>query len=150
VRLLLLLPLLGLACSSVHEESVREELVKLRAEVADLRDRIQWLREEIELSRWRPPGGPSVDKRDVGKAPGEMLAVAGLVTGVDEDLNLVLISVGTEDGVAVGYVFRVFRGSEFVGTLIIDRVGPDWAAGHMKQSETKVFPRRGDDVATKL
>ena len=79
-----------------------------------------------------------------------MEAVEGVVTGVDEELNLVLISVGTDDKVAVGYSFRVFRGKTFVGMLLIDRVGTDWASGHMKMDESSSFPQRGDDVATRL
>jgi hypothetical protein len=79
-----------------------------------------------------------------------MEAVEGVVTGVDEDLNIVLISVGKDDNVAVGYTFKVFRGKEFVGMLIIDRVGDDWAAGHMNKAESTSFPQRGDDVATRL
>jgi hypothetical protein len=79
-----------------------------------------------------------------------MKPVQGVVTGIDEDLNIVLISVGTDDDVAVGYTFKVFRGGEFVGMLVVDRVGPDWAAGHMDKDESKSFPQRGDDVATKL
>ena len=42
------------------------------------------------------------------------------------------------------------RGGEYVGVLVIDKVGPDWASGHMDQSKSKSFPQRGDDVATQL
>ena len=79
-----------------------------------------------------------------------MKPVNGVVTGIDEDLNIVLISVGEDDDVAVGYTFKVYRGGEFVGMLVIDRTGADWAAGHMKEDESKSFPQRGDDVATRL
>jgi len=79
-----------------------------------------------------------------------MPAINGQVTGVDEDLNIVLVSVGTDDEVKVGFTMTVYRGGEYVGRLIIDKVGGDWASGHMDQSVSKSFPMKGDDVATQL
>ena len=76
--------------------------------------------------------------------------INGQVTGVDEDLNIVLVSVGTDDEVKVGFTMVVYRGGEYVGQLIIDKVGPDYAAGHMDQGVSKSFPMKGDDVATQL
>ncbi len=80
----------------------------------------------------------------------DMPAVNGQVTGVDEDLNIVLVSVGTDDDMEVGFTMTVFRGGEFVGNLIIDKVGQDWASGHMDRSMSKSFPVKGDQVATQL
>jgi len=79
-----------------------------------------------------------------------MPAINGQVTGVDEDLNIVLVSVGTDDEVKVGFTMTVYRGGEYVGRLVIDKVGGDWASGHMDQSVSKSFPMKGDDVATQL
>jgi hypothetical protein len=80
----------------------------------------------------------------------DMPAISGQVTGVDEDLNIVLISVGVDDLVKVGFTMTVFRGGEYVGKLVIDKVGPDWASGHMDQGVSKSFPMKGDNVATQL
>jgi predicted nucleic acid-binding Zn-ribbon protein len=79
-----------------------------------------------------------------------MPPINGQVTGVDEDLNIVLVSVGTDDDVKVGFTMTVYRGGEYVGRLVIDKVGGDWASGHMDQSVSKSFPMKGDDVATQL
>jgi myosin heavy subunit len=90
------------------------------------------------------------------KAPGllgGMLAqeaVKGTVVGVDADLNIVLLSVGAQDKVQIGYTFTVYRGGQYIGKLVIDKVGPDWASGHMDQGLTKEFPQRGDEAATQL
>jgi hypothetical protein len=80
----------------------------------------------------------------------DMPDIKGQVTGVDEDLNIVLVSVGEDDLVKVGFTMTVFRGGEYVGKLVIDKVGPDWASGHMDQGVTKSFPMKGDEVATQL
>jgi uncharacterized protein YlxW (UPF0749 family) len=79
-----------------------------------------------------------------------MKAVHGTVVGVDEELNIVLISVGTDDEVKIGYTFTVYRSGEYLGKLVIDKVGEDWASGHMDRGLTKEFPQRGDEVATQL
>jgi predicted nuclease with TOPRIM domain len=76
--------------------------------------------------------------------------IKGQVTGVDEDLNIVLVSVGGDDEVKVGFTMTVYRGGEYVGKLVIDKVGPDWASGHMDQGVSKSFPVKGDEVATQL
>jgi len=62
----------------------------------------------------------------------------------------VLISVGEDDAVKQGYTMTVYRGGEYVGKLVIDKVGPDWASGHMDQGVSKSFPAKGDEVATQL
>ena len=77
-------------------------------------------------------------------------AVKATVVGVDADLNIVLISVGSEDKVQIGYTFTVYRGGQYIGKLVIDKVGPDWSSGHMDRGLTKEFPQRGDEAATQL
>jgi regulator of replication initiation timing len=77
-------------------------------------------------------------------------AVKATVVGVDADLNIVLISAGADDEVQIGYTFTVYRGGQYVGKLVIDKVGPDWASGHMDTGLTKEFPQRGDEAATQL
>lgn len=77
-------------------------------------------------------------------------AVKGTVVGVDADLNLVLLSVGKDDEVELGYTFTVYRGGKYIGKLVIDKVGPDWASGHMDKGLSKEFPQRGDEAATQL
>ena len=44
----------------------------------------------------------------------------------------------------------VYRGNEYVGKLIIDKAGDDWASGHMDMGLTKTFPQQGDSASTRL
>ena len=77
-------------------------------------------------------------------------AVDALVARVDEKYNIVLISIGTDDELAIGDIMTVYRGDEYVGKLIIDKKGDDWASGHMDMGLTKSFPQQGDSASTRL
>jgi septal ring factor EnvC (AmiA/AmiB activator) len=77
-------------------------------------------------------------------------AVSALVARVDEDLNIVLITIGSDDELVIGDIMTVYRGSEYVGKLIIDKRGDDWASGHMDLGLTKSFPQQGDSASTRL
>ena len=55
------------------------------------------------------------------------------------------ISVGSADGVEVGMVFVIFRGSDYVGDVEITDVEPNLAAGRI--THTVAAPRTGDLVA---
>jgi DNA repair exonuclease SbcCD ATPase subunit len=79
-----------------------------------------------------------------------MAAVDALVARVDEELNIVLITIGTDDELNIGDTMTVYRGNEYVGKLIIDKKGDDWASGHMDMGLTKTFPQQGDSASTKL
>jgi hypothetical protein len=76
--------------------------------------------------------------------------VRGAVTGVDPDLNLVLISLGSDDGLRPGFVLTVHSGPEFVGMLEIEKVGADWASGWMDPDRTRRLPSPGCRVRTRL
>ena len=60
------------------------------------------------------------------------------------------ISVGTNDKVQVGYEFTVFRGSEYVSTIVIDTVFANYASGMTKAGTKKRDVQAGDEVATRL
>mgnify|MGYP003573983990 CR=1 FL=1 len=79
-----------------------------------------------------------------------MTAVDALVARVDEELNIVLITIGTDDELSIGDIMTVYRGGEYVGKLIIDKTGDDWASGHMDMDLTKSFPQQGDSASTRL
>jgi hypothetical protein len=55
-----------------------------------------------------------------------------------------------KERLAVGAFMTVYRGNEYVGKLIIDKKGDDWASGHMDLDLTKNTPRKGDSASTLL
>lgn len=69
------------------------------------------------------------------------------VTGVDNDLNIVLLSVGRDDQVKPGYSFTVYRGNEYVGKIMIDKVEKDYASGYSVK-ELQKHPIEVGDTAT--
>jgi hypothetical protein len=76
--------------------------------------------------------------------------IDGVVLGVSDKVNLILISVGTNDTVQVGYKFTVYRGSEYVSKLIVDKVEDTWAACREIVDFRKSEIQQGDNVSTRV
>jgi hypothetical protein len=76
--------------------------------------------------------------------PGRNSLPEGKITAVAHELDLVVISVGSEDGVAEGQTYAITRGEQTIATLKIDRVDRKWAAGKVSKKTSE--PRVGDSV----
>lgn len=86
--------------------------------------------------------GPPKDRRLL-----EFLAQARKsckITAVAEEIGLAVISAGKDDGIMEGDGCQVYRGAEFVASMVVDRVDRKWSAG--KVVLKKPNPRVGDDV----
>ncbi|MBN1808967.1 MAG: hypothetical protein JW909_07835 [Planctomycetes bacterium] len=81
-----------------------------------------------------------------------MPSIPAKVLAVDKDVNLVMLSVGQNDGVKKGYSFSVYRKDKFVGKVRIEKVYDDMCAGVILASyqsgETEI--EEGDDANTRL
>jgi Ca-activated chloride channel family protein len=79
---------------------------------------------------------------NVNTAP--VKSLEGKVTAVANEIGLVVMSLGKDDGVLEGDNFSIYRGGEFVAKLVVDRADRKWAAGKVvfKMSD----PRVGDDA----
>jgi len=77
-------------------------------------------------------------------------AVSGVVSAASAKDDVYVISVGSKDHVEVGYEFTVFRGSEYVSTIVVDMVYPTYSAGRTKPGMKKSDVKPGDSVTTKL
>jgi hypothetical protein len=97
-------------------------------------------------SETRPSPASDLVRTEIKK----MADVDTAITGVDEDMNIVLVAAGSDDGLRVGYFMIVYRGNEYVGRLVIDKVGPDWSSDHMVLDMTESAPRKGDRATTQL
>ena len=80
---------------------------------------------------------------NVGVPP--MKALEAKVTAVANEIGLVVISVGKDDGVLEADEFSIYRGGGFVAKLAINRADRKWSAGKvvLKSSDPKV----GDDAS---
>lgn len=77
-----------------------------------------------------------------------LTAVKGVVNAASAKDDVFVISVGSKDGVKIGYEFTVSRGDKYVSTIVVDSVFPNHAAGHTKQGMKKLDVQAGDAVST--
>lgn len=91
-------------------------------------------------------------RKDKGNLTGgvAMKDVHGVVQAVDNRVDIYVISVGSKDGVQPGYEFTVYRGNEYVSTIVIDKVFPNYASGTTKPGTKRRDVMAGDEAATRL
>jgi hypothetical protein len=83
---------------------------------------------------------------DVRAVP--LKTLEGKVTAVANEIGLVVISIGKDDGVLEGDELAIFRGGGFVAKIAIERADRKWAAG--KVALKKGDPKVGDEVSNHL
>ena len=78
--------------------------------------------------------------------------INGKVAGVRTDTQpaLVLVTVGKDDKVEKGFAFTVYRGSTFVGKVVVEKVMADSAGCRVLFTAAGQTIKAGDDVATRL
>lgn len=84
--------------------------------------------------------GIPVDRFVVGATPLIEGRVVGVLNGV------VMISVGSDDGVREGYEFTVYRGDRYLCKIRIDKAFPDQAAGDILPDSLRPDAAAGDTV----
>lgn len=123
----------GVGAAQDAEESRLEDL---KREIARVKAEIRALKEEL-ARRETAPAPPT-------PAPPVRSATTAKVTAVAGQIDLVVISIGREDGVSEGELYWIHRGGKFVAQIKIDRVDRKWSAGKVlyKLQESQV----GDEV----
>ncbi|MCB9834238.1 MAG: hypothetical protein H6807_17375 [Planctomycetes bacterium] len=76
--------------------------------------------------------------------------IDGMVIRYDADANMVQVNKGRMDGVALGHMFDIVRGSDFVGTVRITYLDDKTSIGHVQVKGLKGLMPVSGDVATKL
>ena len=170
----LLVSSLPLLAQESETDRLRKEVVKLKADIAALEERqVEMARqkkllEDKFLSATAPAPVPDEGKRDVKAALAALEAVrvaedrakaaaygrntylafkviTGKVTAVADEIGLVVLSVGGDDGVREGGEFTVYRGGDFVAKVVVDRVDRKWSAAKIVLK--KQDPRVADQVS---
>jgi hypothetical protein len=74
------------------------------------------------------------------------------VAGVKSDVQppLVLLTVGKDDHVEKGFQFAVYRGTSFVGKVVVEKVNADSAGCRVLFMAPGQAIKQGDDAATRL
>jgi predicted nucleic acid-binding Zn-ribbon protein len=84
-----------------------------------------------------------------GPLPGAIeKALTGVIQAGDAKADVFIVSLGSNDGVKIGYEFTVSRGSNYVSTIVIDAVFPQHASGHTKAGMKKSDVQPGDRATT--
>ena len=76
--------------------------------------------------------------------------VDGQVQAVDNAMDIYVISIGSKDKVTVGYEFVVYRGNDYVSTIVVDQVFAQHASCKTKSGMKKRDIQAGDKVSTRL
>jgi chromosome segregation ATPase len=79
----------------------------------------------------------------------EQPAQTGKVLQADNAHNIYVISLGSEDGVKVGYRYTVARGNHYVAEIMIDRVEAKMASGSAVKGMSTGDVQPGDDVMSR-
>ncbi len=88
------------------------------------------------------------DEYRMPRLPDRPPVINGVVLGVSNKVNLVLISVGSRERVAVGDSFYVLRGDQYISKLVVDKVEDGWAACKELTDFRKDEIQQGDKVTT--
>ena len=92
-----------------------------------------------------PPTRSVLDAPATSAPPG----VRGKITGVGTSgTSLVQINIGSDSGLSVGNVLIVFRGSEYLGDLILTSTEPKVAVGKLIAKTKSIKVQEGDSVIT--
>jgi len=136
-----LLSLVMLACASPRESgssSDRARIAELEKENAELRETVEEL--EARITVITSHGDVSVDPA--------YPKVDAFVLNVDREQNLVVLNQGKNDGVEIGFVFTLYRGSTFKGLVRITEVQPGMSTGLILNEKNAIAT--GDSATTVL
>jgi hypothetical protein len=74
--------------------------------------------------------------------------IEGKVSAVGPNSTFVVLSVGQNEGVKVGFAFHVYRGSDYIGRVVVDNVLPDSATARVTWKNSKGLEFQAMDNAT--
>lgn len=74
----------------------------------------------------------------------------GQVVAVSKEVNIVMLSVGEDEGVAKGDKFTVYRGSQFIGQVVVEEPYKDMSAARIIKDMTTKEIQKGDSVTTRI
>jgi myosin heavy subunit len=139
-----------------------EQVVRLTAAVGDAQRTVAKLGDQIKEQK------ADVDRKDAiiqtvqqvspatwqivrEKSPEKKVPpIRGKVLGVDPETQIVLLSVGREDQVEPNMKFIVYRGAEYIGEVIVDKVLAQQCSARINKDTRRGQIQVGDEVATDI
>jgi len=120
------------------------------AKVAVDRADRKWCAGKVTLKKSDPKVGDDASNHIFQSAPTPRQSapsersLTGKVTATAIEIALVVVSLGSDQGVSAGDEFTVSRNAEDVARIVIDRVDTKWSAGRIV--EKIIDPKVADDV----
>jgi flagellar biosynthesis chaperone FliJ len=74
--------------------------------------------------------------------------IEGKVSAVGPNSSFVVLSVGQNESVKIGYAFDVYRGGDYIGRVVVDNVLPDSATARVTRKNAKGLEFQAMDNAT--
>jgi len=124
-----------------HIQMSMEELELDIKALARQSNDLYWILKHFMTGPLRIP----VERTDPAMVP----RVSGKVVGVGKKHEFVVIDIGEEDGVKVGFQMTIHRGLEYIAKMVIKRVYPNQSAGKVIEMTQKSRVRIGDKVLTR-
>jgi vacuolar-type H+-ATPase subunit I/STV1 len=129
-------------------ESLRiAEIARLTADLQKLNARVRELETQDETAS-RPLQGTAKPGRDPDPfvVEGKVMAVSANAA----DLNLMIINIERNKGLAAGAQLTVFRGDKFVTKVQVDKVEGDWASARSLKEFEQEPVQVGDNVTSRV
>lgn len=131
-----------------EQKRLENEILGLQDQVAELEVRLvataaQLEKTDLVVALYKEAYGEMAD--NLGKP-----AIEASVSGVNNDLNIVLLSVGRDDKVQAGYEFTIYRNNEYVATVVVDKVEKDHCSGYSKKEVERLPITVGDKGTTRF
>ena len=133
--------------AQTEAQRLQSELMDMKDAVAGLEEKVVVMSKEIEsagvmLQAYKDKFGTITEWIDVPP-------MAAKVSAVNEEFNIVILSVGKDDGVKPGFEFTVYRGDKYIGKIIVDDVQKDHCSGFSKKELQSGAIEVGDDARTR-
>jgi hypothetical protein len=149
----------ALEISKSNMRNALNERMEMENEANNARHRLvasqkemQRLEKDLHHNSWviQKLQGSGVPVQDIVFGAGEQpdIEIHGKVLAVRPEVNLVMVSVGTDQKVRKGYRFTVFREDRYIGKVEVEKVFDNMCSARILSDWTKEKVKEGDDVST--
>jgi hypothetical protein len=122
------------------------EILELKTKVEDLMTRSQDLNAQLaRMDKVMKAKGLTIESLTDQIPP----RIEGIVMKVVDD-DIVILSLGTDDGIREGHTFDIFRGDRFVGKAVVSKADYNLSAARINREFRQAAVLQGDHVTTKL
>jgi hypothetical protein len=119
------------------QKELQQRLDQASRELEEARSRLRATESDGAAEKWKPT---PTDKPAMAAPDGREC----IVVAVDNKEGMYVLSEGSKDGVQEKMEFEVRRGTETIGSVVVDRVFPNYASASRKPGSAAFAPAAGD------